>query len=258
MGMRRTALLLASMVLTVLLASGVALAALKTIKCEGWERCIGTDRRDLMKGDDRGNDIWGRDKGDILKGFGGYDELAGQKGDDRLVAGPSRDRLEPGTGDDTLDGGDGPDLYVFERTDWGNDHITDVTTDNRVLLPFRGEFTGTITTRLTSDPVLPEVTDAAGTNTINWEGNVVFSVLGSDGDDTITGNDDSNTLEDNYATSGGDTDNVSGAGGDDFINVEDGAGDDTVTCGGGADTVNFDQGDVLVVPGECESQNPPQ
>jgi hypothetical protein len=38
--------------------------------------------------------------------------------------------------------------------------------------------------------------------------------------------------------------------------VQDGAGDDTVDCGVGNDTVYFDEGDVLVVPTDCEEQNP--
>jgi len=251
--MRRTALLLASTALAVLLASGVALA-LNTINCDT-SFCSGTKRPDLMKGSGGENSMFGRGGGDTLKGFGKIDDLQGQGGNDRILGGPGSDSLQPGLGDDTLNGGDGADRYFFLDSNWGNDTIADPTTNNLVSLQFLPGSTGPVTTRLTSDPALPEVTKSDGTSTINWDGDVVRDFVGSRNDDTVAGNDDSNYIGDGEF---GDTDNITGAGGDDEIDVRDGAGDDTVSCGGGTDTVHFDQGDVLIVQGDCESQNPPR
>ncbi len=50
-------------------------------------------------------------------------------------------------------------------------------------------------------------------------------------------------------------DTVSGAG-NDFLDVQGAAADDKVECGDGHDTVYFDQELEMVVPGECEEQNP--
>jgi Ca2+-binding RTX toxin-like protein len=105
-----------------------------------------------------------------------------------------------------------------------------------------------------SGPV-PEVTNSENTNTVNWSGNVISIVAGSTGDDVVTGNDDANDIFDGEGRET-DTGNISGAGGNDLLDVQDGAGDDTVSCGEGTDTVYFDEGDVLVVPSDCEEQNP--
>jgi Ca2+-binding RTX toxin-like protein len=40
----------------------------------------------------------------------------------------------------------------------------------------------------------PEVKDASGTNTINWEGNVVDTIYGGAGDEQITGNASANMI----------------------------------------------------------------
>jgi sorbitol-specific phosphotransferase system component IIA len=50
-------------------------------------------------------------------------------------------------------------------------------------------------------------------------------------------------------------DTVSGAG-NDLLDVQGAAADDKVECGDGHDTVYFDQELEMVVPGECEEQNP--
>src|SRR4028118_1898747 len=98
-GMRRTVVLVSSMAFAVLLSCGVALA-LNAIACEGGgERCVGTDRPDLMKGTGDIDAIYGRDKGDPLKGFGDTDALLGQKGEDTLIGGPGRDFLIGGPDD---------------------------------------------------------------------------------------------------------------------------------------------------------------
>ena len=254
--MRKIVLLLASTALAVLLSSGVALA-LNTINCEGSGiKCVGTDHADLMKGTAGLDAIYGRDKGDTLKGFGKGDALLGQKGNDTLLGGDGQDTLIGGLDDDTLRGQDALDIYWFAPPDWGQDTISEVSPRNIVRLPDGENFGGTITTTLNSDsgPV-PEVTNSENTSTVNWSGSVISIVIGSTGNDTITGNDAANDIFDGEGRET-DRDTISGAGGDDLIDVQDGAADDKVECGEGNDTVYFDQEIELVVPDECEEKNP--
>jgi Ca2+-binding RTX toxin-like protein len=246
--MRKSLLLVASTILTVLLSSGVALA-LNTINCEGSGiRCVGTNRPDLMKGTAGLDAMYGREKGDTLKGFGKEDALLGQEGDDTLLGGASQDLLIEGLDDDRLRGEDALDIYYFERSKWGMDTISEVSPRNILRLPNGENFSGAITTNLISGP-LPEVTNADSGSTVNWNGEVISIVIGS------TGNDAANKIFDGEELDT-DTDNISGAGGNDLLDVQDSAGDDTVECGDGNDTVYFDEGDALAVPTDCEEQNP--
>ena len=95
--MRRTVLLLATMALTLLVASGVALAVTR----------IGTDGPDTLRGT-KGNDN--------LIGKGGNDKLLALAGNDTLLGGPGKDTVNGGSlarpfaGDKNLVGGPGNDL----------------------------------------------------------------------------------------------------------------------------------------------------
>jgi Ca2+-binding RTX toxin-like protein len=95
--MRRTILLMATMALTLLVASGVALAVTR----------IGTDGPDTLRGT-KGNDN--------LIGKGGNDKLLALAGNDTLLGGPGKDTVNGGSlarpfgGDKNLVGGPGNDL----------------------------------------------------------------------------------------------------------------------------------------------------
>ena len=119
--MRRTILLVATMTLTLLVASGVALAVTR----------IGTDGPDTLKG---------TNGDDILVGRSGNDELFSLAGDDTLLGGPGKDRVwggrivgsccqdndfsggdknvAGGAGNDDVNGGRGSDNILGGR---GND-----------------------------------------------------------------------------------------------------------------------------------------
>jgi Ca2+-binding RTX toxin-like protein len=118
--MRRTILLLATLSLTVLLASGVALAVTR----------IGTDGPDTLRGTNRA---------DNLLGLGGNDDLFALAGNDNLQGGPGRDNvlggsefftyafggdknLVGGPGNDLVSGGSGSDNIAGEE---GNDYLVD-------------------------------------------------------------------------------------------------------------------------------------
>jgi len=102
-----------------------------------------------------------------------------------------------GVGDDGLRGGGALDIYDFERPDWGQDAIRDASPGNLVRLPDGDDFGGSITINLNSDAgPLPEVANAEGGSTVDWKGDVVAVVVGSTGDDTVTGNDATNLIFD--------------------------------------------------------------
>jgi Ca2+-binding RTX toxin-like protein len=123
--MRRTIVLLASMALILLVASGVALAANK----------IGTSGRDILEGTNGHDNLVGRGGNDDLFSQAGNDNLLGGPGKDRLVGGkkvgtayhtqggeknllggPGNDMIIGGRGVDTIIGGEGNDLLATGDT----------------------------------------------------------------------------------------------------------------------------------------------
>ncbi len=210
--MRRTVLLAVSVVLVVLQSCGAALA-LNAVDCEGGGvRGVGTDRPDRMMGTREIDALFGREGGDTLKGFGEGDALLGQRGDDKLDGGVGQDLLIGGADDDKLRGETALDIYYFERPDWGRDTIAEDSPSRNILrLPDGERFGGTVTTMSPDSGPLPEVRNAASGSTVNWKGEVVAVVIGSTGNDTITGNDAANHIFDGEGREG-DRDTISGAG----------------------------------------------
>jgi Ca2+-binding RTX toxin-like protein len=115
--MRRTIVLLATIALTLLVASGVALAVNK----------IGTDGPDTLRGTNGDDNLLGKGGNDILLALAGDDTLLGGPGKDvvnggslqeplggdkNLVGGPGNDAVQGGLGSDNVVGGDGNDYMV--------------------------------------------------------------------------------------------------------------------------------------------------
>src|SRR5215204_30799 len=125
--MRRTILLLTTMALTLLVASGVALAVTK----------IGTEGRDFLKGTDGADNLVGKGQNDRIFSLAGNDNLIGGPGKDwvwggsirsshrtvgvdytssggekKLIGGPGNDVLWGGKGSDNVEGQDGNDLLA--------------------------------------------------------------------------------------------------------------------------------------------------
>ena len=94
--MRRTILLLVTMALTLLVASGVALAVTR----------IGTDGPDTLRGTRGSDQLLGMGGSDWINGRPGDDVILGGRGGDTLIDGPLRefavDTLEGGAGNDDL------------------------------------------------------------------------------------------------------------------------------------------------------------
>jgi hypothetical protein len=258
--MKRTGLLFAATLLALVVSSGVALAA--TVSCEAGVECFGTKQADTLNGSLSDDYMFGRGRSDTLKGFGGTDYLYGQRGADTLFGGSGAwDHLVGGPGNDTLSGEEGADIYYF-GDGWGKDSIIDnTTTENRLAFvkgPAQDE-----QVPLSDDLIIklvpsagPEVKNASGTSTIDWEGaNVIEDVFTGGGGDQITGNFAPNYI---YANHGGGADTISAAGGNDEIHVDDGLGDDVVDCGetflnpSDNDEVHFDSGDQIAE--NCETK----
>jgi Ca2+-binding RTX toxin-like protein len=130
--MKKTALLLAAMLLAMLLASGAALAA-NQIDCSDnpGVLCLGTPRSDEIKGTGTHDDIRALAGSDVVNAGGGNDSVHGRGGADRLRAGQcSTDRMYGGHGADTINvsdrtcsfiqitGGPGPE-DVSDKADCG-------------------------------------------------------------------------------------------------------------------------------------------
>jgi Ca2+-binding RTX toxin-like protein len=151
--MRRTLLLLTTMVTGVLLVSGVAYAL--TFTCDSVDdqdpdpgECQGTPDADRIDGTLEGAEVIralaGNDKVD---GFGGRDEVYGGRGNDVVDGWHSSDTIYGGSGDDgsaegttfktptkdttNLEGGEDSDkVYGGEGDDWIDAAAHDLSTDN--------------------------------------------------------------------------------------------------------------------------------
>ena len=199
------------------------------------ENAGGGSGHDTITGNNVVNFLDGHQMSDVLIGGYGGDRLDGGLGNDLLIGGRAVDHLNGGPGNDSLRGGSANDFYDFV-SGWGADRITREPTTSRNKLDFyslgcdndRPEcVTANLTIRLIPSASSPEVTD--GTNTLNWEGQVIENVFSGLGNDTITGNSDSNVL--------------GGSGGNDTINsarsaAEAGGADDYLSGGDGNDTIN--------------------
>jgi Ca2+-binding RTX toxin-like protein len=117
--MRRTIVLLATMALTLLAASGVALAVTK----------IGGPGPDTLRGTNGADNLLGNGANDVLYALAGRDTLLGGEGKDWVIAGSPED--QPAQGDKILVGGPGNDAVLAGQgadnvvAGGGNDEIID-------------------------------------------------------------------------------------------------------------------------------------
>lgn len=251
--MKRPAVLLGAMAATLILASGVALAA-TVVDCSARSFCTGTPGNDDMKGSNSGQEMHGLGGDDILRGFGGSDLLRG------------------GLGNDRLKGGSGEDIYRFED-DWKADVVSDPSGYDSLDFSL---VTTPVEVKLIPRTSRPEA--RSGENTVNIQPEtVVEQAQGGLANDSISGNSAYNSLEgdegNDYINGRGGADGIGGGrgndtlvgglgrdiifgrSGDDTIYVADGEADE-VSCAAGADTVYFDP-DLDTIK-DCETQNPAQ
>ena len=109
--MRRAILVVATMALTVLVASGVALAVTK-IGTNGPDTLRGTKGDDTLYGLGGNDTLLGRPGNDNLLGGAGKDVVYGGHGTDNAVGGDGNDALDGAHGSDNIAGGDGNDFML--------------------------------------------------------------------------------------------------------------------------------------------------
>jgi Ca2+-binding RTX toxin-like protein len=113
--MRRNVLLLVSTVLAVLLASGVAYAAVIKGTPGDDESLDGTPRSDTIYGYAGADGLRGYGAGDTLDGGRGGDLIRGMAGGDLLLAGGGRDTIFGQRGADRANGGSGSDTIRVDQ-----------------------------------------------------------------------------------------------------------------------------------------------
>ena len=188
----------------------------KQIGTTGNDQLLGTAGRDFLWGGDGNDDLDGGADRDVLYGGDGRDKLEGGDGDDVLDGGDSHDRLYGGdgndvlvggTGHDKLYGGDGNDVLVLdgEGNAWGGpgaDILIGVGSGywRNVMYGRSGAGVG-VTVNLATGR--GQGGEAEGDTISGFRG-----IVGSQYDDTLTGDEG-----DNYFRSNGGADVLDGGGG---------------------------------------------
>lgn len=168
------------------------------------DSATGPDFTYFAKGTASADILNGTNDSEVLDGLGGSDTIRGNGGNDRLIGGSGNDTLVGGSGIDSYDGGAGSDTVSFAGAAGWN---IDLAAGTAVTL------TGGTTERLTS----------------------IENVIGSNGNDTLTGTAYRNDLD----GGGGDDMLIGGGGIDDYYG---GAGFDTVDLSGGNSKWRVDLG----------------
>jgi Ca2+-binding RTX toxin-like protein len=207
-----------------------------------------------LTGGNGADNLTGNAGNNSLTGGNGDDVLQGGAGDDTLTGSAGNDTLTGGAGDDQLTGSGGNDRYLFDAdTPLGTDQVTESSGGGNDTLDFTGTAAGVT---LNLGTVGNQTVN--GNLVINLSASQVENASGGDGNDTLTGNAQANTLsggagDDSLAGgSGNDTlnggsgaDSLDGGSGDDTLGGGDGA--DSLTTGPGADTLNGDAGDDMFI-----------
>jgi hypothetical protein len=232
--MKRTLMLLSTMVVALLLAGGVALAANITCPPTGGP-CPGTEQNDLITGSQLDDDI------DAL---GGRDVVSARSGDDTVDGGRGRDDIWGELGGDGLDGGGGPD-----DIDGGPGTSAAIPPP---VFPDGNTFSCTINDAMTTGTqYLLGGFFAADDGNDDLDGGIDNDFLSGDaGRNDLSGNGGDDCLN----LRGDANERASGGDGDDLIFAND-SNRDVIVCGAGHDTVAPDAGDR--VAGNCEVVLPP-
>jgi Ca2+-binding RTX toxin-like protein len=240
---RKTVLLLASMAVALLLASGVAVAA-AIIGTPSDDRLVGTPGADSIDGLAGDDTIYTRGGNDTVSAGAGRDYLRDARpdfstptpGDVTMEGGPGSDVLyiddfggRRGNDKATLSGGRGSDFFHHANTD-GNDVISGGPGEERYL------------------------TGAVGNDVISGGSGSDYPLQGGEGADKVSGGPGNDVLAESVDISefdDSDLDVLSGGGGNDLVYArERPAAKDIIGCGGGFDRAVADTKDI--VSRDCE------
>jgi Ca2+-binding RTX toxin-like protein len=221
------------------------------------DNLTGTELGDFFEGGDGNDTLTGLGGADAIFAGSGDDQLLGGDGNDLLMGGDGDDLINAGNGDDTIDGGAGTD-NIYGGS--GNDVISDYFGADYIDA---GEGNDSIDDRGGFNTIL----GGAGADRIYGSGNIdggvgddyiyaqysfdnpsdmsPVTILGGDGNDTITGD----------IRSPGSL--IDGGAGNDFIYdsiaanwLKGGEGDDTISAGWGDDTVDGGSGNDTLYGGD--------
>ncbi|XPV69995.1 MAG: hypothetical protein ACNI25_05315 [Halarcobacter sp.] len=190
-------------------------------KISGFENLIGSSKDDILSGDSQDNVIDAGSGNDTLKGGYGTDILNGQNGNDTFII----DDSNIDNANDQIDGGANTDTIDYSAINSSNSsyHI-----NVNLSVPTAEVLNGAVT--LDSDTLTS-----------------IENVIGSSGDDTITGDIQNNVLNgnagDDIIDGGAGEDSLLGGAGDDLFIQKDGETTNDVINGGinnlGGDTVDY-------------------
>jgi Ca2+-binding RTX toxin-like protein len=182
----------------------------------------GNDRIDGMGGDDR---LYGGTGNDVIAGGSGNDYIEDLDQDNQLSGGDGNDRIVTGTGSNTLDGGNGDDVLDADPGFYNENEVNVLRGGagaDRIIGSFAKNDTATYSEGAVGVAINLTAGAASGGNA---QGDVLSDIehlIGSAGNDRLTGNTDANTL-----TGGNGNDALSGMDGADRL--DGGAGTDTLT-----------------------------
>ncbi len=219
----------------------------------GFENLMGSAHNDRLTGSNVNNDLYGGAGDDVLNGGAGNDKLVGGAGADRLEGG---DNIDPNPNDNTeVTDNMGRDFVSYEGSQ--EDVMVHLVASNNYYAGSGGDaegdrinvdvegfigsgqdgdtlsFAGSeekITVDLdtyTNGITIGEGANAVQLDASNWE-----NVIGGDGADTLTGDENANRLE-----GGSGVDTLSGENGNDMLIG--GSGADSISGGSGTDTVSY-------------------
>jgi Ca2+-binding RTX toxin-like protein len=208
------------------------------------ENAIGSAGHDILQSGPGGK-LEGREGNDTLTATGDDVTLEGGAGHDVFWAENFRATLEGGTGNDTLYGETGDTTYVFARDATNVDLGTDVLigegeAEGGDTFDF-SEFEGNVQVNLNGGTA---INVGGGKLYLTFGGQWVENVIGTDGDDTITGN-----ARPNILAGGGGNDVMTGGAGDDTLfgnegndSLTGGENDDVLDGGVGNDSLTGSSG----------------
>lgn len=200
-----------------------------------FEGAVGSKHNDVFLGNGSSNRFKGGDGVDAILGYAGDDILLGENGDDVLEGGSGNDSLYGGNGSDNLKGGAGDDYFEGGlSTDSYNGGAGRDTVSFASSFVDRGGF---VDVSLEKNKAVLRTEDGKYLETEKIKG--IENIIGSDGNDKITGNSEANILV------GGDGhDLVNGGNGNDLIIGD--SGNDTMKGGGGDDQIFVNTGSSIV------------
>jgi Ca2+-binding RTX toxin-like protein len=190
---------------------------------------LGAAGNDVVRGLDDNDYVDGGKGNDIVAGGSGDDQVFGRDGNDKLNGGDGADRIEGGAGNDVASGDGGNDVFIATPQD-GND-------------VYSGDL-GTDTLNLSATTAAAVISLRFGFASSADIGHDLLSsienVVGSSGDDRITGDNGANRLEGGLGD-----DLLTGRGGNDTFAFGVSFGSDTITDfvfgAGPGDVIELDQ-----------------